>query len=64
VDTTGAETFVNGGADDGPAEVLAAQGTDGQSNCQIRRFDPLTGKMVDRNFAQHPDFQGGGLLLG
>jgi hypothetical protein len=50
--------------DDGRAELLVAQCPDSQSNYEIRRFEPLTGKLVDSFFATHPDFSGGGLFLG
>jgi hypothetical protein len=49
---------------DGKAEVLAAQGTGGKSNYQVRRYKPLNGSLVDAFFATSPDFSGGGLYLG
>jgi serralysin len=50
--------------DDGRAEVLAAQCPDSPSSYEVRRFEPLTGQLVDSFFARHSDFTGGGLFLG
>ena len=50
--------------DDGESEIIAAQGQDGRSGYQIRRFNALTAAAVDAVFATSPDFFGGGVNLG
>ena len=50
--------------DDGESEIIAAQGQDGRSGYQIRRFHSLTAAAVDAVFATSPDFFGGGVNLG
>ncbi len=50
--------------DDGKLEVLATQGQDGRSQYHVKKFNPLTGAMVDNFIASSPDFFGGGLTMG
>jgi hypothetical protein len=49
---------------DGRAEILAAEGPHRPVSYEVRRFEPLTGKLIDSIFARHPDFSGGGMFLG
>jgi hypothetical protein len=49
---------------DGRAEVFVTQGPHDPADYEIRRFEPLTGALIDSIFAKHPDFFGGGLFLG
>ena len=49
---------------DGRAEILVTQGPHDPENYKIRRFEPLSGQLIDQVFATHPNFSGGGLFLG
>jgi hypothetical protein len=50
--------------DDGRADIFAMQGQDGRSNYRLKKFDALTGSIVDSLFATDSDFAGGGVNLG
>jgi hypothetical protein len=62
--TAGTRVVARDVDNDGRAEVLAAQGPHTPADYEIRRFEPLTGALIDSIFATHPDFFGGGLFLG
>jgi Ca2+-binding RTX toxin-like protein len=50
--------------DDGRADIVAMQGQDGRSGYRMKKFNALTGAIVDALFATDPDFAGGGVNLG
>lgn len=52
--------------DDGRIDLFVMQGQDGRSGYKLKKFEPLTGTLVDAVFATifNPDFAGGGVNLG
>lgn len=50
--------------DDDVLEILTTQGQDGRSQYRLKKFDALSGRLIDSYPASSPDFAGGGLTLG